>query len=69
MSAEALDLKMPVVVMRMREIFMRRTMVTQGWTAAGIGYRDPADVRTIHRQSRLLILSLAMSPLLFPGGL
>ena len=61
MSAEALDLKMPVVVDEdARDIHATNDGYSKNGQPPVICYRDPADVRTIHRQSRLLILSLAI---------
>src|SRR6266849_3335703 len=61
MSADALDLKMPVVVDdEGRDIHQSSDDYSENAQPPVICYRDPADVRTIHRQSRLLILSLAI---------
>ena len=61
MNAEALDLKMPIVVDDdARDIHPTSDGYSKNGQSPVICYRDPADVRTIRRQSRLLILSLAI---------
>jgi len=54
MSAEALQLDIP----RRRETDL--TSLDQSSLPPVICYRDPADVRTIHRQSRLIILAFVI---------
>src|SRR5262245_35249761 len=61
MSADALELEMPLVIDgEARDIDATNDAYSTNGQPPVICYRDPADVRTIRRQSRLLILSLAI---------
>src|SRR5436853_433432 len=58
MSADVLDLQIPIID---EENDVARTDRNPGFIVPPvICYRDPADVRTIHRQSRLIVLSFVI---------
>src|ERR1041385_7090728 len=56
MSADILDLEVPVD--HERELGKTEVFETESSVPPVICYRDPADVRTIRKQSRLLLLAL-----------
>jgi hypothetical protein len=59
MSADVLDLQIPIID---EESDVARTDRNSALIAPPvICYRDPADVRTIHRQSRLIVLSFVIA--------
>ena len=64
MSADALDMQLPIdreEVEQLRVVhFEDADSHTVSSTSPVICYRDPADVRTIRRQSRLILLSFAI---------
>src|SRR5690348_17353191 len=59
MSANVLDLPMPNLDER-SEIAKDSDQLTEFIVPPVICYRDPADVRTIRRQSRLILLSFVI---------
>lgn len=59
MSANTLDLA--VAVDHEREVVQTEVLETESSLRSVICYRDPADVRTIGRQSRLLLLALLVT--------
>ena len=64
MSADALDMQLPIDRERVEPLrvahFEDADSHTESSASPVICYRDPADVRTIRRQSRLILLSFAI---------
>ena len=64
MSADALDMQLPIDREEVEQLriahFEDADSHTVSSTSPVICYRDPADVRTIRRQSRLILLSFAI---------
>jgi len=60
MSASAIELKMPVTT-NDSEMIAEQSDSLESDTRQVICYRDPADVRTIHRQSRLILLAFIIT--------
>jgi hypothetical protein len=65
MSANVLDLRMPIG--EEREVVEPSADETESSLAPVICYRDPADVRTIRRQSRLLMLAFVVTAVAVVG--
>ncbi len=60
MSASTVDLELPVIANETEGFDRIEDRSGEGQATPVICYRDPADVRTIRQQSRLIILSLAI---------
>ena len=67
MSAEVSDLEMLLAEVEREPTSERRGATDEAQAAPVICYRDPADVRTIHRQSRLLILAFVVTAIAVAG--